>query len=158
MYFVCVDGQPQSFNGHVLVFCEDNVRLFPTYEVAEGAAKSTLRIAKERGYDGWAIVIHGYQIFKVVAEQIKRQGTPIMTEDMTKKPITQKYVEVTKLRESEAVLGLSEFQRGQLAGAQQALAWIGMGCLEPVRAILTDAQIKMSDENRREKHEDDRCG
>lgn len=66
-----------------------------------------------------------------------------MTEDsMTKKLATQKYLEVTKLREREAILGLSEFQRGQLAGAQQALAWIGMDYMEPVRVILTDEQLE----------------
>lgn len=64
-----------------------------------------------------------------------------MTENNTKKLATQKYLEITKLREHESTLGLSKFQRGQLAGAQQALAWIGKDYVEPIRTILTDEQL-----------------
>ena len=53
----------------------------------------------------------------------------------------QKLHEVNLIRTAEHTLGLDEFQRGQLAGVQQALAWLANGMMEPVRAVLSDAQL-----------------
>ena len=49
---------------------------------------------------------------------------------------------VNQIRLREAELGLSVFQCGQLAGFQQMLCWATKGWVDPVRVVLTDAQIK----------------
>ena len=61
---------------------------------------------------------------------------------MIKVQAVQKYDEITKLRTREDDLGLSVFQCGQLSGAQQALAWLGLDFMEPIRAILNDEQLE----------------
>ena len=53
----------------------------------------------------------------------------------------EKLNDINEIRKLERELGLSEFQIGQLSGAQQTLSWLVRGFMEPVRAILTDQQL-----------------
>lgn len=52
---------------------------------------------------------------------------------------------INAIREQEKDLGLSEFQRGQMSGAQQALSWLVRDHMEPIRAILMDEQLAQLD-------------
>lgn len=52
---------------------------------------------------------------------------------------------INTIRQQEKGLGLSEFQRGQMSGAQQTLAWLVRDAMEPIRAILTDEQLAQLD-------------
>lgn len=47
-----------------------------------------------------------------------------------------------KRDDPEAELGLSEFQRGVLWGARQAMGWLVLGHVEPMRAILRNRQLE----------------
>ena len=47
---------------------------------------------------------------------------------------------INRIRAIERQMGLDAFQRGQLAGAQQALAWLVDGCMSPIDALLTSEQ------------------
>jgi len=47
---------------------------------------------------------------------------------------------INRIRAIERQMGLDAFQRGQLAGAQQALAWLVDGCMAPIEALLTGEQ------------------
>jgi hypothetical protein len=65
-----------------------------------------------------------------------------MSKPKSREEIEEKRLEIDTIRHREfEVIPTDLFKRGQLAGAQQALWWVlGMG-LEPVRAILSDAEI-----------------
>ena len=56
--------------------------------------------------------------------------------------IEAKRREIDAIRSVEKNLPVEHFTRGQLAGAQQALYWVLDIGMEPVRAILSDAQLK----------------
>lgn len=47
---------------------------------------------------------------------------------------------INRIRAIEKPIGLDAFQRGQLAGAQQALAWLVDGDMAPIEALLTSEQ------------------
>lgn len=56
--------------------------------------------------------------------------------------LLNKLNEINELRKIELQVGLSEFQRGQLSGAQYVLVWLTGWGSEPVVAFLTDDQIR----------------
>lgn len=56
--------------------------------------------------------------------------------------IEKKLKEINRLRTIEYTIGLDAFQRGQLSGVQQTLAFLAFNTMEPVYAILTDEQLK----------------
>jgi len=59
----------------------------------------------------------------------------------SQKEIEKKCLEIDSIRRREALIISDPFKRGQLAGAQQVLWWILEKGMEPVRAILSDAEI-----------------
>ena len=62
----------------------------------------------------------------------------------SEKEVTEKLHQVNKIRhvvEKDVIHDL--FRRGQLSGAQQALAWILEEGMEPVRAILIDEELDL---------------
>lgn len=73
---------------------------------------------------------------------------------MTKEEALLKYAEARDLMELRTPLRLSGFQQGQLAGVQQALAWVYLGYLDPIRAILNDEQLARAAVLKKEKSGD----
>jgi hypothetical protein len=65
----------------------------------------------------------------------------------TQQEIEKKRLEIDTLRRREfEIIPSNQFKRGQLAGAQQVLWWlVGLG-MEPIRAILSDAEIALMKE------------
>jgi len=66
-----------------------------------------------------------------------------MSEYKNQEEIEEKRLQIDRIRRGELEILTDPFKRGQLAGAQQALWWIlGIG-MDPVKAILSDAEIAL---------------
>ena len=60
----------------------------------------------------------------------------------TKKQISDQLDIIRQLRNIEKKHGLTDFQRGQLSGAQQALSWVSRDFLPITRAMFSEAELK----------------